>query len=143
MTILPINFTVIDSMKTTHEQRIVAIKALRQGERSSKFVDELNDLLTMLETMQDFGEIQKTHDIMHFVVTNMPKHEQEHIFGNEEAFKLCAAAMESLCWVLRHAAKDTFDKNVMMLQYNIEKLGYKLRKVDDDQTPKTDGPGIS
>jgi hypothetical protein len=83
-----------------------------------------------LERSRD--EIQHAHDVLAFIVTT-PKLRKALV--KEDAVDRLTAALDVLCWMLRHDHNRTFASNLARLENAMATMGCEMHRCDEMQYP--------
>jgi hypothetical protein len=81
--------------------------------------------------MRDPSEIQRAHDILHFLGTDGAP-----AVMDEEGAVACSAAHDVLAWMLGYPCGETFQENVEGILTELQRLGY--REIDIGKPISTD-----
>jgi hypothetical protein len=85
-------------------------------------------------TCRDALEIQRAHDILTAVITELPL--RHAVLGwNEEALRRLMASADALCWVLGHEHNQNFAERLVRIEADLAQQGLGLVDTGTLQTP--------
>lgn len=94
--------------------------------------------------MKTESEIVRAHDILvAMIVGEVPNllHPGKPFDGSTIQERVMMEQAAALCWILGHDHNPTFGKNLEAINTELERLGFKLRNKNDDETPSNREPG--
>ncbi|MEA3211300.1 MAG: hypothetical protein QOE70_4357 [Chthoniobacter sp.] len=76
------------------------------------------------EALRPFMDVQRAHDLFHAIrMGTVPSD-----FLSAESRLALFAALDVLCWVLKHAHSTAFTTNLEAIERLLEERGYQMRK---------------